>query len=224
MGYQYLLFDLDGTIVESGPGIIGAVSYALEKMGCKITDQEGLKKFIGPPLMDSMKEYYGMTDKEAAKAVAYYREYYADKGIFESSVYEGFLEAASRLKAAGKVLAVATSKPEKYAGRIAEKFGFSELFQGIYGASMDGKLVKKDDVIRYALRSLGISSGEYGKVLMIGDRRHDILGAKANGLKSMGVLYGYGCRTELEDAGADYIAGTPKAVAEQVLAMDVSED
>ncbi|MCI8637867.1 MAG: HAD family hydrolase [Coprococcus sp.] len=221
MGYQYLLFDLDGTIVESGPGIIHAVSYALDKMGKEVTDREGLRKFIGPPLTDSMKTYYGMTDEEAAQAILYYREYYANKGIFESSVYEGFLEAALRLKAAGKTLAVATSKPEEYAKQIAEKFEFTEVFEGIYGASMDGTRVKKEDVIHYALESLGIEGLDYEKVLMIGDRKHDILGAKANGLASMGVLYGYGSRTELKDAGADYIAETTKSMADHILAMGI---
>lgn len=221
MGYQYLLFDLDGTIVESGPGIINAVSYALDKMGKEVTDREGLKKFIGPPLTDSMKTYYGMTDEEAIQAVVYYREYYAEKGIFESSVYEGFLDMAARLKEAGKTLAIATSKPEKYAKQIAEKFEFTEFFEGIYGASMDGKLVKKEDVIHYALESLGVEGSDYAKVLMIGDRKYDILGAKANGLKSIGVLYGYGSRTELENAGADYIAETTKSVSTQILEMDV---
>lgn len=220
MRYQYILFDLDGTITESGPGIINSVYYALGKMGRKVTDKEGLRKFIGPSLSESMKKYYGMTQEEADQAVTYYREYFSEKGIFENSVYEGFMDSANRLKEKEKVLVIATSKPEEYARRIAEKFGFAGTFLHICGASMDGSLVEKADVIRYALKKTGISAEDYGKVLMVGDRMHDILGAKENGIDSMGVLYGYGSREELETAGADYIAETTREVAEMILALD----
>lgn len=217
MNYQYILFDLDGTITESGPGIINSVYYALTKMGYEVTDKDDLKKFIGPPLTDSMQKYYGMNEEEALQAVVYYREYFSETGIFENSVYNGFIEALKALKEQGKILAIATSKPEEYAKRIADKFGFTDYFKGIYGATMDGSLVKKADVIHYALKSLGISEKEYTQVLMVGDRNHDILGAKANGLDSMGVLYGYGDREELEAAGADYLAETPQDVAKLIL-------
>ena len=115
MKFKYILFDLDGTITESGPGIMNSVAYALEKMGYEEKDREKLKRFIGPPLTDSMMKYYGMSEEDAAKAVRYYREYYAEKGIFENSVYDGFDESIKRLKEQGLILAVATSKPEPFA-------------------------------------------------------------------------------------------------------------
>lgn len=223
MNYRYILFDLDGTITESAPGIINSACYALEKMGCKVTDKNDLKKFIGPPLNESMEKYYGMTPEDALRAVAYFREYFSVTGIFENSVYEGFLETLDILKAHGKILAIATSKPEEYAKRIADKFGFTDYFEGIYGATMDNSRVHKGDVIHYALESLGLSGNEDNRsdkldhVLMVGDRSNDILGAKANGLASMGVLYGYGSREELESAGADYIVETTLDVARIIL-------
>lgn len=218
MDYQYVLFDLDGTITESEPGIVNSVCYALDKMRIAVENKADLKKFIGPPLVDSMKCFYGMSQKEAEQAVVYYREYYAEKGIFENAVYDGFTEAAQRLKDAGKVLAVATSKPEKYAKRIAEHFGFSDLFAGIYGASMDGSRLNKSDVIRYALEALQIDETLKTAVLMVGDREHDVLGAKENGIDCMGVLYGYGNKKELETAGAKYIAESTLQIADLVLA------
>lgn len=217
MEYRYILFDLDGTITESAPGITNSVAYALEKMGLEAVDKEELKKFIGPPLMDSMQKYYGMTEEEAAQGVVYYREYYTEKGIFENSVYEGFMDSLKALRASGRTILMVTAKPEDYAKLIAEHFGFAEYFDGIYGASMDESRNKKADVIRYALHESGIENENLEKVLMVGDRNHDILGAKENGLDSMGVLYGYGSREELEEAGADYIAETTADIAEIIL-------
>lgn len=218
MNYQYILFDLDGTITESGPGIMNSVEYALTKMGYEVKDKKELRKFIGPPLTDSMKKYYGMSEEDAAKSVVYYREYFAEKGIFENSVYDGLLDSLERLKAEGKVLVMATSKPEEYARRIAERFGFADYFTQICGATMDSSRIRKEDVIHYALETLGIFAEEKKRVLMVGDRNMDILGAKTNGLDSMGVLYGYGDREELEAAGADYIAETTADVAGLILA------
>lgn len=217
MKFKYILFDLDGTITESGPGIMNSVAYALEKMGYEEKDREKLKRFIGPPLTDSMMKYYGMSEEDAAKAVRYYREYYTEKGIFENSVYDGFDESIKRLKEQGLILAVATSKPEPFARRIAEHFGFTGDYTCVCGATMDEARIRKADVIRYALNTLEITEEEKHQVLMVGDREHDVLGAKENGLSCMGVLYGYGDRKELEEAGADYIAKTTAEVAEIIL-------
>ena len=159
MKYKYILFDLDGTITESGPGIMNSVEYALNKMNREVGERDTLKKFIGPPLTESMEKYYGMSEEEALLGVKYYREYYAMKGIFENSVYEGLAETLESLKNEGYILAVATSKPEEYAKRIADKFDFAKYFAGIYGATMDGSLIRKADVIRYAL--IGVLYG-YG--------------------------------------------------------------
>lgn len=217
MKFKYILFDLDGTITESDPGIMNSVAYALEKMGYEEKDREKLKRFIGPPLTDSMMKYYGMSEEDAAKAVRYYREYYTEKGIFENSVYDGFDESIKRLKEQGLILAVATSKPEPFARRIAEHFGFTGDYACVCGATMDEARIRKADVIRYALNTLEITEEEKHQVLMVGDREHDVLGAKENGLSCMGVLYGYGDRKELEEAGADYIAKTTAEVAEIIL-------
>lgn len=220
MKYKYILFDLDGTITESGPGIMNSVEYALGKMNREVGDRGTLKNFIGPPLTDSMEKYYGMSEEEALLGVKYYREYYAVKGIFENSVYEGLAETLEALKEEGYVLAVATSKPEEYAKRIADKFDFAKYFVGIYGATMDGSLIRKADVIRYALDDLGVSKEDYDQVVMVGDRNNDIFGAKENRLKVIGVLYGYGDLEELQSAGADNIAETPEDIARIIRKME----
>lgn len=217
MNYKYILFDLDGTITESAPGITNSVYCALTRMGYEVKDRSGLLRFIGPPLTESMQTFYNMNMEDAQKAVEYYREYYKDKGIFENALYEGLTETLDRLKKDGKIMAVATSKPEKFAKQIAEHFGFSGYFTEIFGASMDASRIEKADVIQYALESLGVGETEKASVLMVGDRKHDIEGAKKNGLDSMGVLYGYGNRNELEEAGADYIASTTADVANIIL-------
>ena len=136
------------------------------------------------------------------------------KGIFENSVYEGLAETLESLKNEGYILAVATSKPEEYAKRIADKFDFAKYFAGIYGATMDGSLIRKADVIRYALDNLGVERENYDQVVMVGDRNNDIYGAKENGIQVIGVLYGYGDLAELQSAGADYIAKMPEEIAQ----------
>lgn len=214
MKYKYILFDLDGTITESGPGIMNSVEYALNKMNREVGERDTLKKFIGPPLTESMEKYYGMSEEETLLGVKYYREYYAMKGIFENSVYEGLAETLESLKNEGYILAVATSKPEEYAKRIADKFDFAKYFAGIYGATMDGSLIRKADVIRYALDNLGVERKNYDQVVMVGDRNNDIYGAKENGIQVIGVLYGYGDLAELQSAGADYIAKMPEEIAQ----------
>ena len=193
MKYKYILFDLDGTITESGPGIMNSVEYALNKMNREVGERDTLKKFIGPPLTESMEKYYGMSEEEALLGVKYYREYYAVKGIFENSVYEGLAETLESLKNEGYILAVATSKPEEYAKRIADKFDFAKYFAGIY---------------------LGVERENYDQVVMVGDRNNDIYGAKENGIQVIGVLYGYGDLAELQSAGADYIAKMPEEIAQ----------
>ena len=219
MKYKYILFDLDGTITESGPGIVNSVEYALHKLGYEEKDRESLKRFIGPPLTESMMKFYKMTEEQADQGVVYYREYQVKKGIFENSIYDGFIDSIKKLKEAGLTLAVATSKPEKFAKIIADNFDFAKYFACVCGATMDEARINKADVIRYTLDTLGISEEEKKSVLMVGDREHDILGAKANGLDGMGVLYGYGDRKELENAGADYIVNTTNDIADLILEL-----
>ena len=220
MSFQYIFFDLDGTITESAPGIVNSVQYALRKKGYEIGDPEKLQKFVGPPLKDSFMKVYGMTEEEAEHGIVCYREYYTTKGIFENSLYDGIIETFEALKAEGKILVMATSKPEKFAKQIAEHFDFAKYFTLICGATMDEKRVKKDEVIAYALEEMQISDEMLPQVLMVGDREHDILGGKKNQLKTMGVLFGYGDLEELKTAGADYIVETAADIAKTILAME----
>lgn len=213
--YSTIFFDLDGTLTDPGLGITNAVMYALERYGFELPPREALYKFIGPPLTWSFRTYYGFSEEESLKAVAVYREYFAEKGLFENELYPGVTELLSALRRAGKTLVIATSKPEAFARRIAEHFGFARYFHHICGAAMDESRGTKHEVIEYAIGKLdGVSRGD---ILMVGDREHDILGAKASGLGSMGVLYGYGDRAEHEAAGADYIVETVEELGRALL-------
>ena len=213
--YDICFFDLDGTIIDSSPGITNSVMYALEKFGIEETEREKIYKFIGPPLTDSFARFYGFDDEKSWKAVEYYREYYQDTGIFECSVYPGFEKSLKALKAAGKRLFVATSKPEVYARRIIEHFDLDQYFEYVAGVEMDGGRGSKA-VIEEALLRMGLEKHR-NQVIMVGDKEHDVLGAKQEGLDCMGVLYGFGNREELEKAGAVYVAGTPEDIAGIIL-------
>lgn len=202
--FDYLFFDLDGTLTDPARGITNSFIHALKYFGIEIPSYETLCTFIGPPLPDTFKTQFGFDDKKAAEGVKKYREYFATKGLLENSVYSGIPELLAGLKAAGKKLVVATSKPEEYSVRIIEHFGLAQYFENVCGSLMDESRSKKDEVITYAIERNHIS--DKSKILMIGDRKHDILGAKKVDLKSCGVLFGYGSREELEEAGADFIA------------------
>lgn len=214
--YDTFLFDLDGTITDSAPGITNSVIYALKKYGIQETDYEKLCKFIGPPLVDSFREYYGFSREKSLEAVEYYREYYRDKGIFENSVYDGFEEVAKKLKEHGKQLVVATSKPEPFAKRIIDHFGLAPYFDCVAGMELDGGRGTKAEVIRYVMDICRIK--DKSKVLMVGDRKHDVMGAKSAGIDCLGVLYGFGTREELEQAGADYIVETVEEILDFIFA------
>ncbi|MBD5545207.1 MAG: HAD family hydrolase [Lachnospiraceae bacterium] len=213
--YDIILFDLDGTLTDPGVGITNSIAYALEKYHIQVTDRKKLYRFIGPPLHESFENYYGFSEEEAKTAVEYYREYFKEKGMFENAVYEGIPELLKNLKDRGKTLVVATSKPEIFAVQILEHFGLKEYFTYIAGANMDGTRTRKDDVIRYALKSCGISKPS--GIVMVGDREHDIMGANKVGLDSIGVLFGYGSRQELTDAGATYIVESVDMLSEILL-------
>lgn len=197
------LFDLDGTLTDPGMGITNSVAYALAQYGIQTEDRTVLYPFIGPPLRESFMKFYGFSEEKAEEAVWKYREYFSDKGLFENEVYPGIKEMLGGLKNAGARLFVATSKPTGYAKQILDHFELSEYFEDIQGSTMDGSREKKADVIAYLLNVNHIQEKE--EVIMVGDRRQDIDGAKENGLDSCGVLYGYGSRDELEEAQADYI-------------------
>lgn len=202
--YKYLLFDLDGTITDSETGITRCVAYALNYFGIQVNDLRELSPFIGPPLLDSFKDFYNFTDEQATVAVAKYRERYADKGILENELYPGIEKLLADAQKNGKTVILATSKPEIFAKRILDHFGLSDYFSFVAGSGLDGSLHTKTDVINYILQSNQITNLE--SVVMIGDRKHDIIGAKNVGIDSIGVLYGFGDYKELSDAGADHIA------------------
>lgn len=210
--YNTILFDLDGTLTDSQYGIINSIVYALKKFDIEVDDRSQLKKFLGPPLHESFANFYGFSEEKALIGVDYYREYFHDKGIFENEVYEGVYELLDKIKASGRKIILATSKPEEYAVRILEHFDLTKYFDVIAGATMDGTRSKKTDVIEYALQKGKVVNFE--ETIMVGDREHDILGSKKFGLDSIGVLYGYGNLDELNEAGATYIAETVEDILE----------
>ena len=214
MRYTHILFDLDGTLTDPGVGITNSVAYALERYGIHVADRRTLYPFIGPPLVDSFMRFYDFSAADARAAVDVYREYFADRGIFENELYPGIPELLARLRGAGLKLVMATSKPEKFARRIAEHFGIAQYFDCIAGAAMDETRTHKHEVIEYALERCG--NPDRGAVLMVGDRDNDVLGAEKAGVDCCGVLWGYGSREELQGAGAKYLIEKPEELARLV--------
>lgn len=212
--FNTILFDLDGTLTEPFEGISNSIVYALKKFGITINDKAPLKAFIGPPLLNSFTDICGFSEENAALALQYYREYFSVCGLYENSVYNGIPELLSALKSRQKQLIVATSKPEVFAIKILNHFNLSRYFDHITGATLDNSRVLKSDVIACALKDGGVT--KKSEVAMVGDRKHDILGAKANGIKSIGVLYGYGSKQELLESGADYLANSPQSILDLV--------
>ena len=210
MRYDTVLFDLDGTLTDPGEGITNSVAYALRQFGIENTDRTQLYKFIGPPLKESFMKFYGFSAQQAEEAVGQYRVYFAPKGMLENKVYPGVPQMLAAIRASGRRLLVATSKPEEFAVKILEHFGLLEYFDVAAGATMDGTRVAKGDVIAYALARGGVT--DRSRAVMVGDRLHDVQGAKAQGLDCIGVLYGYGDEAELTAAGAAYLAASPDEV------------
>lgn len=213
--FRTVLFDLDGTLTDSSPGILNSVKYALEKMSWEIPNDAVLNNFLGPPLTDSFAEFCGMDGEQSYNAAAIYRERYRDYCVIENSLYDGICDVLEQLSGAGKILAVATTKPEIMAEKIVSHFGIRKFFTAVCGAAPDGANGKKADIIRNALEKCGEDDLE--QALMIGDRFYDIEGAKEAGIASVGALYGYGSRSELEEAGADYIAAAPNKIVKIIL-------
>ncbi len=200
-----IFFDLDGTLTDSAPGIIHSVQYALKKYGIE-AEENDLRFFIGPPLVHSFQERFGFDHDKALEAVAYYREYFTAGGMFENSVYPGVEEMLQKLKEDGLMLAVATSKPELFSKQILEHFALTRYFDFIGGAAMDETRTTKVEVLSYALQELQVDPA---KAVMIGDRENDMEAASLLGTESIGVLYGYGSKEELANAGAKVFADTP---------------
>ena len=213
--FRYVLFDLDGTITDPAEGITNSVAYALNKYGISVENRSDLFAFIGPPLYSSFMKYYGFTVKQAEEAVSFYREYYADKGIFECFLYPGIEDLLKNLKKANKTIVLATSKPEGYAKNILKHFKIDSYVDFVAGATMDGSLIDKTDIIKYALNSVDVK--DKSLAVMVGDREFDINGAKENDISSIGVTYGYGGREELENANANYICDTVSEIEQIIL-------
>ena len=204
MNFKYLLFDLDGTLTEPFEGITKSVSYALASCGIEENDLENLKKFIGPPLVDAFMEYYGFDETKAKYALEKYRERFSRVGWMENKVYPGIPELLSDLKNDGRILVIATSKPEFFTQNIINHFDLTKYFDSVVGATMDEKRNTKAEIIKEIFDRFKLY-GKENEVIMIGDRKHDIFGAKAFNIKSAGVRWGYADDGELEAAGADYI-------------------
>ena len=242
--YEYILFDLDGTLTDPKPGITGCVQYALHKMGIEEPDADKLTPFIGPPLLDSFHEFYGFNEEQGWQATEYYRERFRVTGWCENEVYPGMDRLLADLKALGKKLAVASSKPQEFVEQILVHFGLRPYFDVVVGSGMDGTRTKKEEVVEEALRRLlpekmfqeimdmkresgeaeesekaGITAGvqKYDAIAMVGDRKFDIAGAKVYHIAGIGVAYGYAALGELEKAGADVIAETVEELGKILL-------
>lgn len=214
---KYVLFDLDGTLTESAPGIMNSLRYAFRKLGESVPDDATLKKFVGPPLIESFMRFSGFSEKKAVEAVDVYREYFAEKGLFENSVYDGIPNCLGRLRSAGYFLGVATSKPQVFCERILRHFGLTEYFDVIKGIPLDGEDMTKAEVIAQALSALGVE--KKSDAVMVGDRDYDVVGARQNGIDCIGVLYGYGSAEELERAGAAHIVKDAAELTELLLKL-----
>lgn len=213
--YTHLFLDLDGTLSDSAPGIVRSAQYALEAFGIHVDNLDDLLCFVGPPLEESFQEFYHLTPSQADEAVKVYRRRYEKIGVYENALYPGIPQFLDKARQAGKVLMVATSKPQRMADLVLSHFGIVDRFAFV-GGREDSSRRTKEEVIRYVMKENGLTRTE--DIVMIGDRKHDVLGAKAVGLDSVGVLYGYGSRDEFQAAGATYIVDTLKELEELLLA------
>jgi phosphoglycolate phosphatase len=217
--YKHILFDLDGTLTDSAEGVTRSVQYALQKFGLESTPQE-LQPFIGPPLQQSFQNHYGFSENKARQAVSYYREYFREKGIFQNRLYPSVKKMLERLSAGGARLYVATSKPTVFAEKVLQLFRIESFFELVVGSNLDGTRVDKAEVIGYLLEQ--IKPLDKTETVMVGDREHDILGAKACGLDSIAVTYGYGSPAELSAAGPTAIARSVPELTELLLSNESS--
>ena len=225
MRYDYVLFDLDGTLTESGPGIMKGVRHALSAFGIDEADETKLRLFIGPPLVDSFMRFYGFDEADARKAVLEYRVYYNDKGVYENEPYPGVREMLTRLREAGMHMAVATSKPQNMVDIVLDHFDLRRYFELVICGTDSGPLFTKTGVVAEVLKEFAQRDERTvrevtARAVMVGDRKHDIEGAKNNDLQTIGVTWGYAPEGELAEAGADVIADDAETLADLLLKAD----
>ena len=213
--YQYIIFDLDGTLIKSEEGLFDSITYALEKSGVDPGDRKDMKRMIGPVLWESFQKFYNMSAEEADRANAYFVEAYDKEGLYNASVYEGVENMLETLQNAGRILLVVTAKPRDMAERVLNHTGIDQYFQAVIGPARGNKKTDKGSLLKEALSFLA-KTGTYHfqkeQAVMVGDRMFDMQGAVETGIRSIGVLYGYGDRQELIDAGATLLADTPAVV------------
>lgn len=207
--FDTILFDLDGTLINSAEGITGGVEYALEALGYPPLPYEIREKFIGPPLRGSFQKYCGVSEEEAERLLETYRVYYAERGVYETKPYQGIPALLEKLKKAGKELFVATAKPTKYSRIILEKWELAHYFEEIVGAGFDKNFDSKDKII-----ALAVSMAKGKNILMVGDTVFDVEGARANGLPTLGVLYGFGDKEAFLRTKPEYLAETVEEIGE----------
>jgi phosphoglycolate phosphatase len=203
--YQYLLFDLDGTLFDTSDGVLRSVQYALGKMGRPIPPLDDLRCFIGPPLVEIFSSFCDISRAEAEQATAFYRERYAVTGVLEVTPYPGIPELFAELDAAGFTIAVATGKPAVYSRQILANYGLDRYVRTLVTPELDGRRSEKCEIITCILDELGVSPADYGKVVMVGDRKFDIIGAHEVGIAALGVTYGFAPEGELTACGSDYL-------------------
>ncbi len=208
---KYILFDLDGTLTNSSPGIINSILFALDKMGIHENDETKLRSFVGPPLVSTFREHYFPDSKDQVEAIKHYRSYFSTKGIYENSLYAGVIELLETIKSNGGIMALATAKPTYFANIILKHFQISSYFDVVVGSHLDGGRTTKKEIIHEVLDQLGDPRPE--KCTMVGDREYDVLGAKFHGLNTIAVTYGYAKELELEAAAPDSLVDTPLALA-----------
>lgn len=211
---KYILFDLDGTLTDSKEGLFKSIQYALSHYGIDEKNPEKLKCFIGPPLHYAFCEFYGFSEERADEAVKIFRERFSVKGIYENKLYPGIFDMLKSLKENGKVLALATAKPEHFAKTVIDYFDISQFFDCVVGTTFENKDHSKSNIINKALKKI---NAEKDEAIMVGDRKFDILAAKECGIKSIGVKYGYAPENELKDFGADFIVDTTTELKELLL-------
>lgn len=215
MTTRVLLFDLDGTLTDPRPGIVGCIRFALDRLGVSCPSDDVLAGYIGPPLRGTFATLLDTTDADRIEqALQLYRQRFADKGLYENKVYEGVPAMLDAVGHMGCAAYVATSKPAVYAERIVSHFRLDHHFRKVYGAELDGRWDDKAELLAYLLATEGVGPGAS---VMVGDRATDITAAKANEVRSIGVLWGYGSEAELTDAGADMLCRTPSELATHLL-------